>query len=770
MPDSPFDQLAEEAAAGLQGDDELFLDVKQELRGHLEDKADDLRGQGHSEEDSDVLARKAFGSPLAVAAELVAANAGRMRLRTLARLAFLLLVVPLAVALALYVGYDRFVGLSCMFSTLYNFGLATIKYLPILPGTKHIIEDYPGQTYIHKVPIVEQLASGFNHTANLRQYWEAHRQDSDAKMYYAYYALFASFSMQYVDMPVDAHYVAEMRRGEQIEPQNALYNFLLANYFLHMGMWAKSESARDEIKHRRAFILGIAELRKAAAKPYLYFYRANILQKKFNALPPPFLTEDYLERLQIDINEVCPEYAMSRNLARKIPGCARLLLAEGQRAEAEAVMDTWKPYTKLLVDKDSPSLISAVVASMVGEMLSKEGAEVYDRLGATAKAREARAIEAPLHHLLQDWRSSESAKTKEENLYREHGASLAIPYRALDLNHHVTDAELKPARMHEHTLIDEVLVECVVLLLIVALLVSLVVGGLWFFRLWKAGTRPMLLLPAGELCRAVLLGIALPVAVYWAYSRLPVIGGREYSWFAHWPRFAAEWLLLALLLLWLPGRHISRFLKRRCTELGMAPPSRVRRWLIHLRTWALMLIAVGIAIVPNRMGGDSDLCIIVGYLLMISPLLAVGYLYLQAKKWPLIPRVLLLVLAVILGEWAAYSGYPYTAALIWLLLAGEVALIGIYTHYRSISTHYRAKVADGRYHGTVALSLAPLFAFSALFLSLVVQPWLIGNEVYWLRRDTVFWNHPSQSVGIAALEDNTIAPYLETLDQVMKGR
>ena len=783
MPDSAFDQLAEEAAAGLQGDDELFLDVKQELRGHLEDKADDLRGQGHSEEESDELARKAFGSPLAVAAELVAANAGRMRLRTLARLVFLLLVVPLAVVLALYVGYNRFVGLSYTFTRLEYNGPNYSKPLPNLLGSTFCCN-----AYTYKAPLVEQLASGFDNAANLRKFWEDHRQDADAPRYYAYYALYAQSHLVFAPitdktmMPAtqlqidDAHYIAEMRQGERIEPLNALYNVLLAEYYLRRGITAKSEKASnvkqpltDDVPDRRAFLLGIAELRKAVVKPYLQTYHENMMQLRFNALPPPLLTEDYLEWMTLAVSESLPELARYREMARKIPGCARVLLAEGHRADAEAVMDTWKPLIALLMSDSRTILISPLVACAAGHILAHEGAEVYDQMGATAKARDARTTEARLNKLTQDWRSTNADMRKAEEFVREHGAYLAkflVPFGGSLL---VTEADLQPSRMHEHALIDEVLVEVVVLLLIVGLLVTLLEGACWFLALRKRGARPLLLLPAGELCRALLLGIALPVAIYWVYSRLPVIGGREYSWFAHWPRFTAEWLCLAGVIGCLPAFRIFRYIDRRCAELGIAIPSRGRVWWNNVRLWAMLLLAVGIGLVPTGMERIPEI-IIFGGLLPITLVIAAFYAFFRVKKWPLVVRIVILALAVGLGEWVAYSGTTVNRDLIaflWLLLACAVAATGFYLYVHTTGK-YR------RYYGTVVLSLAPLFAFSALFLSLVVQPFFIANEAYWLRRDTALWNHFSLAhqhpVGLSSIEEEATTRYLASLDQAMKGK
>jgi len=772
MPDSAFDQLAEDAAAGLKGDQELFLDVKQELCAHLEDKADALRAQGHSEEESDDLARKAFGSPLAVAAELVAANAGRMNRRALARLAFLVVVMPLAVVLALYVGYQRFVGLSCTLSVIGgNVGDYSIKQLPALPGATHI-----DNAYESKASLVQQLAGSSKNAANLYHFWENHRHDPDAKMYYAYYAIFVPKefvqNIRGETMPIDPQYVAAMRKGEQVEPQNALYNILLAEYYLQNGINIRSDlpmghygPPTDEILDRRAFTLGMTELRKALAKPYLHTYRARILQMKLNALPTPLFTEEYLGRIMLAVHEIYPEMVRYRNLAWQISACARVLRAEGCLAEAEAMMDTWQPYTTLLMSDASTNLYQSSVACSGGEVLSKEGAEVYDQLGITAKARKVRAINARLKNIDQQRRFSKSERMQQDDLFQKHGAYLAAINRARGVKNQVLEADLQPLRMHEHAMIDEMLVEGVVLLLILALLVVLLDGAIWFVLRWERGSRPLLLLSANELFRALLLGIALPVAVYWVYSRLPVIGGREYSWSGHWPRFAIEWLLLAIALLWLPSRSIRRYIDRRCAELGIMVPARKQVWWILLRTWAILLTAVVIGVLPALLVPESDAFIWTGGLLVIILLCVAFYAYSRTRHWPLLPRIAILVLAIGLGEVAAYSMYSHIINIICLLLASLLVVVSMYSYRRVTNCH-------ARYHGTVALSLAPLFAFSALFLSLVVQPWFIANEVYWLRQDSAFLNHMSQShqrpVGFSASEEQANAYYQGLLEKAMK--
>ena len=124
------------------------------------------------------------------------------------------------------------------------------------------------------------------------------------------------------------------------------------------------------MRDRRLFELGIAELQRAVRKPYFHCYRMAVLNKKLHAMPVPRYTEDYLQQLMLAASEPMPEFAHYRELARKIPGCARALLAEGRRSEAEAVMDCWKPYARLLVQDDTNvALIRALVARSIANVI-----------------------------------------------------------------------------------------------------------------------------------------------------------------------------------------------------------------------------------------------------------------------------------------------------------------------------------------------------------------------------------------------------------------
>ena len=174
----------------------------------------------------------------------------------------------------------------------------------------------------------DQLAGGHERIAEIRNSWETHRSDPDSREYYAYYAIF-------LDPNLDKNYVDAMRLGERIEPENALYNINLAIYYLDRGIQAKLEKPvgtdqTDTLLDRAAFEAGIAELRKAVAKPYMRTYQSQIMGMKLDSLPQPRLTEDYICRLRGTCRGAFPELCEYRNLARKIPGCARISMPKAE--------------------------------------------------------------------------------------------------------------------------------------------------------------------------------------------------------------------------------------------------------------------------------------------------------------------------------------------------------------------------------------------------------------------------------------------------------
>lgn len=683
MQEQSFAQLAEEAAAGLKADRELFLDVTQELHTHLEAKAESYTRQGKSEEESVALARKAFGSPLDVAASLLKENRRRMKLHSLARMTLGALIVPLAILLALYVGYGRFARQQSSLKLLDGSfdPSAPSEHLPMLPFFSTSPQEIEKQS-----TLFNELDEKADHGAHILRYWTAHRQEPDSYRYYAYYAASAEFPVEIKD---GQQYITAMRQGEQVEPDNALYNILLAYYYLVRGTKQVENTRRMPdlskstyaIADQEAFAAGVNELRKAARKPYLRTYQMQIFQQKLSSLPAPLLTEDYLAQTAIAASVPFPQLVKYRDLARRFPDGALAMARVGKTREAESIMDLWRPMSVLLAGDSQGLLISDLTSQACAVEMTGRGIDVYTEIGATAKAREARSMHERLKQVKDEYRTGGHDTRMVDGEYtRKHGGMLARFLFPVFGSVGPTANELIPTRMLEHIVIEEFVVQVMLIGFALALIGTLLQAWLWLFRLRGAASVPILLLPpAREIGKALLFGIALPMLVYWLYSRLPVIGGREYAMRYMWPRFLAELAIVCGIMAWLPARLLRRYMRRRCEELDIPmPPPRQKRVIV---TRARLLIAGALA-------------------------LAATAILVPAVSVPEIPRIVAIIMAV------------------GMMIA-------------AIRTARHATNPYGLYTGTLARSMAPLYALTIIFLSLTAQPWLLYQEVHWLRKDTV---------------------------------
>jgi len=702
LDNQPFEKLAEQAASGLKSDPELYLDVKQELCSHLEDKAESFAGEGKSEEESVELSCKSLGSPMDMAAELLNGNKQRMKLRSLMRLFLGGLIVPVAIVMAFGVVFWRYTRAS------------NVLDVPTLLGSS-------GLFGIEKVDREDQnllaykLRGGNENAPQIRKYWETHRSDPDSRMYYAYYAIF-------LDPKKDASFVDAMRLGEKIEPKNALYNVLMADFYLNRGVQSRTDFPRDskkaavdKILDHDAFSLGIVEMRKAALKPYLYTYQMQILRKKVNSLPNPVLTEDYVRHINVSASELFPNMATFRDVSRRMPAAVRLLIADGHPAEAAVLMDTWKPYAKLIASESNPILIHCLVAHAIDTILSKEAIPIYTNLGLNSNAKEAGEIYARLAELKHQWRSKTSLSYKNtEKLSDEHGSIIARMLVPIMGDVKMTDDDLKPGRMHEHVMMEEGVTLGTLAVLALLLIGTLVQSILWLYRLRQAASVPILLMPPGQLiARALVFGIVVPVLIYWFYARVLPFGGRDYGLASvMWPRFVAELSVMALLILSIPTTIIRRYIRRRCVDLNIAVPcvknEIVSTWIVRGAT----ILAIGLVVV------------IKAYWINISPVFTT------------------------LG----------------VLFAIAITVFGIRFIIRKRTQH-------GLYYGTLAKSLIPIYALSMVLISVTLQPLLLRSEASWLKKDKLIYGYLADrhntTVGFTGMEQKATRKYWGLLKQAL---
>lgn len=696
-----FMEIAEQAVTGLKSDPEVYLEVRQELLTHLEDSAEVLRASGVRDADATAQSAQSFGSPLALMEQLTQANAARMRLRARLRLLIAVVITPLAILASLFVGYGRMVSLQR------NSFWELAGQMTDGGDTPH-----PTRTRLPEIPVlsdwfssprmspdarrdIDRLRSSADNAPEILAYWREHQHEADSHRFYAYYA-------QCLKPQSQDSFVSAMRTGERLEPENALYNMRLAAYYLSRGLVVRKEPARskavkpdgsdpsksacrassgivgdDVLVDRAALDAGVTELLAASRKPYLRGYGMEIMQFRLKLMPVPRLTEEYYQRIQILADQRFDMLAEQRLLARSIGGAARLLLQSGQTKDAVRVMDTWKPYVKLLSGESEQTLIHALVTVACAQRLAEDAVDVYRHTRRESRQKEAATSLLVLrqeHSRLTQARHAAAASGD----WRRYGGYTQGSLLPAVMTSPTRD-ELTPGRMYEHVLAESVVVQFTLVLLVIALLGALMQYLIWWMTSRGDPVKPLLILPS---CSAIVwlqgLFVILPCVAYWFYSRSS-IGGREYGLMSGAPgvRILVEMLLVALVILIVPAVRWRKALRKRCTDLGVPIPA-VRQK--RLLAWKRAGLGLG----------------------LLVPVAAV----VAAVNW----LVTFFALCV-------------AATLLWLLARLE-----------HVGRHpYRL------FYGTVARSMTTLVAITTLVMALITQPWLLTQEVHWLRADPLIY-------------------------------
>ena len=245
-PTGPYDDLLDQATHRLAGDPELQCEVRQELRGHLEDAAAEHRAAGLSEAESRRLAREALGDSAALSLELFQTHRRRLRGRRALKWTLGVALIPAALAITFAVGYSAVLSLgvdsTLQFATERNQDRPLIRaierlsrisfdrQLADLKPDDRLIAEAAFSADIYRRPLADQAASA----RRLLARWPRNT------VYYAYSASadFRELTFGPKEKPDFAGaraFLDKMDRGEQLEPDNALYNMLKAGVLFQLS-------------------------------------------------------------------------------------------------------------------------------------------------------------------------------------------------------------------------------------------------------------------------------------------------------------------------------------------------------------------------------------------------------------------------------------------------------------------------------------------------------------------------------------------------------
>jgi len=683
-PKSRTDQLVDDAAAGLRADPELWLDVRQELASHIEEAADAFRAQGKSDEESVELAAKAFGSPMDVVAELAAANRGRMKLRALARLAARALLVPAAVAVALFV-CSRLVPLRDATGLL--FGLCGSGYTGFCGAS--FDQDGTMGGLARRLPKDKALLlrgdpSRPTAAERERAIWEAH---TESKVYYGNYitVLLSGFNARGGEAPLD-QVEQELRRGEKLDPDNARYGIVLATLWMRRAAELKDAPTTKgpdgqpvawlklAVKDRPLLDRAAALLVEAARKPYYKTYTQEMLRERLALLPPARRLEDQITRIAWAAGLLLPDCAMARETARYALTYGDLLVAEGKAREAEPFLDAWYPIA-LKTDADAFTLVELLVGNAIVKTGEQYAVPAYEKAGKADKAAWTRARAERLAEPFETYkrrRNSAASGTITRQLRRSGSILDNMLLPALDPEIY-NDYDLAPSRGLEHVLFEEVAASVFLVVLVGLMALCALTALRWR---WAKGmaSAPLLLLPDGRtLLRILIVAVLLPLAGYYAYTRWSGLAGREFGFTYVWYRFILEILLLGGTILALAIAMAGRRIRRRCESLGIPVPQRAMSPRYRVAFWAAVVFLWAVCLTFR------------------------GHM----------------------PTWGAWVLIP--------LIAGAIVVVLIGVHAADPTVILR-KRAYGLYLGTVARSLIPIFAAAILIVAAATHPYLVTRE------------------------------------------
>jgi len=684
MSTHPFEELADAAAAGLADDREVYLDVRQELRAHLQDKRDYLQRQGHDAGESTALAMKAFGSPLEVADELLQANKARLSLRALARLGIRALLIPATVLLALWIAWD--LGQTIKLARLFT--LQVSGKTPVAPV--RIAESG------RRAEDVQLLLYGDRRrkrkAGQLHAIWERHQ---DNKAYFANYAL-ALYPTGAVPTARElALLEREYRRGERFDPENALYNYLLADAFYAAG--GKLEAVKSKKRHSRGqpekpvFTLTVMnralldramdEMVKGAAKPHCTTYTQELYRERLACVRTPTRFADAIVQQGVlgDFPFMSALSFISKP-GRALPLYVRLLEQEGKTERAHRVLTAWLPFLAHWNDASVLMLQPIIVRQLLKDYGPVVAAQ-YERFGDPKTAAKVHKLSVQAAAILQDAQDPYRFVDKQRGF-------LAGIYFPLISGVRFTSEELAPSRLLEYTVVEEAAIALIVLLLLYAMLHNYLLSVRWYHGLKAARSAPLLLLPPFPvLLRIVLLGVILPLGFYVLYLHVPALSGRVHglSTVEQLARLLVELICVIIVLLVLPGRMAQQYLRRRCDDLGISVPQACK---------------------PSRL--RMVLLVIGGLLaLWLLPKMLPFAIYLYGTKM-----------------------LPYLDPLAFVLLGvGVLALL------------LPLKMQDrglGLFHGSVARSLVPVYALVVILIGGLAYPYLVRQETRLVRQETLF--------------------------------
>ena len=559
-------------------------------------------------------------------------------------------------------------------------------------------------------------------SAQERALWE---KNPESKVYYANYVrvLLEDYKEKDLDNSFD-DLEKEIRRGEELDPDNAFYNYILAAVlFKRGGEWKsiKGEKAKEwSVKDSALLDLAIVELNKAEQKPYYRRYLSEFLKERLDLFPETKRLEERVGKMAYLANvPLGQQLGLIRDLFKALP--FHVESNELPEADVSKLLDAWQVFLGKAIP-DAWCLIDVLVLSAIANMAGGEVdesvtfgkvADVYEAMGKPEDANRTRLLAKKIGEPKKNWdavRESKKEKEMERNLIFWKGSVLARMLLPA-LGEPVTEEMLRPGRQADRSVIEQFYMSYILCIFVVAII------GTWILFMAcesaSKGRKPSLFLlpPWRGVLKTLGLAILLPMFLYFAFTRWSGLSSFE-NGIEDWRLLFLELGILGVSFLAASTLLSASYIRKRCQTLDVPIPKPANSFLIKL-CW----------------GGMGILCLCCA----------------ASKK--------------IFGyQGALETGLYLFGTGMGLIICG----IGIVVFIKGCMS----RNTYGLYYGTLARSLMPVYACAIILIGLIGLPWLQKEERALLKKDPLFDSNPH---GFTVLEGNLTKRLQSELAAAMKA-
>lgn len=586
---SPFDPLLDRVTRRLQTDPELRLEVEHELRTHLEESAKEFRAAGRSEDDAIAEASRALGNEEVLAEQLWQANRRRMGTRKIARWAIGGTLVPAASVIAMSTAWTTLLSLALLVSIVSS-GTTSDSVLG-QAAARRVLAHVPKDERF----MVQSDDDAQQHAARAEAI--LHRLPNDPSAY-ANYALAQLTIKLDKDDNVD-DLLSILKRGESVEPDNALYPLLeSAVLFKHStkidsngdaaleyrcatGSMVPFVVSRISVTNQQRFDDAKAAFRSAAERKYLDAHTMDMAKRQFDVLPANSLDSQLL-RVSLACQILLPQLQSMRDAFDQIGSVAITAAEKGDRKTAAEWIDAENRIADMAVAR-SDLLIELIDAARLKESAIGDNAIVLEKFGDHAGFERERDRLNAVEQLLRPRTQSPTSASQIDPKF----LSLSDRY-FLSSVADTSRINLAPQRTAEFALFDQVSLAIGLLALLFVIGLQLLIATATSIR---RSERPKLyFIGWRRLARIILLAILLPAVAYLAYAWSP-LSGRIYGAPVLAGVLVVEYSLIGLIMFATFRVMFDAALRERSAELGLefknlpASPS---------RTWRSIALTLGI--------------------------------------------------------------------------------------------------------------------------------------------------------------------------------